>query len=168
MDKNTIACFSLIGLVLIGFYWFNKPTKEQLDARQHYADSIQKVKAEQLLQEEQKLAEVSKPIFEETDTDSLKLAKSTQILGEFAQGGIGEEQEILLENNLVSISFSSKGAIVKKVVLKEYLNYQKQPLTLFSGEDNRFSIELPTVSNRTLQTERLNFKVGAKTDSSLF
>mgnify|MGYP003397130503 CR=1 FL=1 len=166
MDKNTIACFSLIGLVLVGFYWFNKPTEEQLAARQHYIDSVQQVKAEQL-QQEQELAEVSKPIFEESDSDSLKLAKSTQIFGEFAEGGMGEAQEILLENNLVSITFSSKGAMVKKVVLKEYTNYQKQPLTLFSGEDNRFSIELATVSNRTLQTGRLNFKVASKTDTSI-
>ena len=40
MDKNTIIGFVLIGVVLFGYSWFNRPTAEQLEAQRRYQDSI--------------------------------------------------------------------------------------------------------------------------------
>ena len=68
---------------------------------------------------------------------------------------------------MVKIDFSTKGAAVEKVVLKDFLNYKKDTLTLFEKGDSWFSIELPTRSNRMLQTADMNFRLAAKTDSSV-
>ena len=167
MDKNTLTGFILIGLVLLGFSWWNRPTQEQIEARQHYYDSIQNAQLMQQAELEAKQAELNKPIFEETDSDSLKMAKASYTLGDFAQGALGSEEIVTLENEVVKIDFSTKGALVESVILKDYLNYKKETLTLFEKGDNWFSIELPTRSNRMLQTADMNFRVGAKTDSSV-
>ena len=167
MDKNTLTGFILIGLVLLGFSWWNRPTQEQIEARQHYYDSIQNAQLMQQAELEAKQAELNKPIYDEADSDSTKMAKASYALGDFAQGALGSEEIVTLENEVVKIVFSTKGALVESVVLKDYLNYKKETLTLFEKGDNWFSIELPTRSNRMLQTADMNFRVGAKTDSSV-
>ena len=43
MDKNTLIGFLLIGVVLVAFSWFNRPTPEQIEAQRHYQDSIAKI-----------------------------------------------------------------------------------------------------------------------------
>ena len=43
MDKNTITGLVLIALLLIGFSWYSRPSEEQLQAQQHYYDSIAQV-----------------------------------------------------------------------------------------------------------------------------
>jgi len=40
MDRNTIIGFSLIFLILIGFYFYTKPTAAQMGAQQKTADSL--------------------------------------------------------------------------------------------------------------------------------
>ena len=38
MDKNTIIGFVLIGIVLFGFSWLNRPTPEQIEAQRRYQE----------------------------------------------------------------------------------------------------------------------------------
>ena len=167
MDKNTITGLVLIGLVLIGFSWYNSPTQEQIEERKRYYDSIQSAQIEQKAALEAEQAELNKPLFETSDTDSAKMAKAIYMYGDFAEGALGDVQNVVLENNVAKVTFSSKGAVVESVVLKDYQNYKKEPLTLFEKGDSWFSIELPTNSNRSLQTADMNFKIAAKTDSSV-
>ena len=44
MNRDTIIGFVLIGLVLIGFSWYNQPSKEEMEAYQRQQDSIAAVK----------------------------------------------------------------------------------------------------------------------------
>ena len=60
MDKNTLIGFALIGLVLIGFSIYNRPTEEEMARIQHYQDSIQQVMQEQSAIEAARLAEEEK------------------------------------------------------------------------------------------------------------
>ena len=57
MDKNTLIGFALIGLVLIGFSIYNRPSEEELARARHYQDSIQQVMQEQAALEAAGLAE---------------------------------------------------------------------------------------------------------------
>ncbi len=163
---NTIVCFLLIGAILVGFYFINRPSAEQNEAYRRYYDSIATAKQ----MEQQKEANIQElkagAIFNETDSDSAKLSKASQRFGEFAAGALNEKKTVSLENNLMSIEFSTLGANIEKVVLKEYKDYKKQPLTLMDG-DNHFSVDLPTISNRVIPSETLVFNVAAQTDSSV-
>ena len=40
MNKDTLFGFLLIGLVLIGFSWYNQPSQEEMEAYQRQQDSI--------------------------------------------------------------------------------------------------------------------------------
>lgn len=167
MDKNTITGFVLMFLVVVGYMWWTKPSPEELEARRHYQDSVmlaQQAAAERQLNE---TAQAQASIFDETDSDSLKLAKSSQRFGEFAAGAMNAETTVSLENELVKIDFSSKGAQVSSVVLKTYEDRNKNILTLFQPEDSEFDFELHTASNRTLHSKDLNFAVSSKSDTSI-
>src|SRR5690554_7540457 len=50
MDRNSITGLVLISLVLIGFYFINKPSAEQVEAMQRQRDSLERV--EMLCQQE--------------------------------------------------------------------------------------------------------------------
>ena len=43
MDKNTITGLVLIAILLVGFSFLSRPSKEQLAAQQRYYDSIAQV-----------------------------------------------------------------------------------------------------------------------------
>ena len=40
MDKNTLIGLLLMGLVIVGFYWLNKPSEAELAEHQRQLDSI--------------------------------------------------------------------------------------------------------------------------------
>lgn len=167
MDKNTITGFLLIGAVFIGFSIWNRPTPEQIEARNRYQDSIaqvQKMKEQEAFEREKSH---ENPVFQGVEGDSAKMAKASLAYGEFATGALGEETTVTLENELVKVDFSSRGARVSSAVLKQYLDKDKQILTLFRPQDGDFGFVLNTVSNRKLTTSDMNFKVAAKTDTSV-
>ncbi len=163
---NTVVCFLLIGAILVGFYFINRPSAEQIEANRRYYDSIAAAQQKEQLKEANIQELKAGDLFNETDSDSTKLDKASQRFGEFAAGALNEKKTVSLENNLMSIEFSTLGANIEKVVLKEYKDYKKNPLTLMNG-DNHFSVDLPTVSNRVIPSETLVFNVAAKTDSSV-
>ena len=167
MDKNTITGFLLIIAVFIGFSIWNRPTPEQIEARNRYQDSIaqvQKMKEMEALERE-KTHESS--VFQGVEGDSAKMAKASLAYGEFASGAFGDETTVTLENDLVKVDFSSRGARVSSAVIKQYLDKDKNVLTLFRPQDGDFGFVLNTVSNRKLTTRDMNFKVAAKTDTSV-
>lgn len=167
MDKNTITGFLLIIAVFVGYSIWNRPTPEQIEARNRYQDSIaqvQKMKEKELLEKE---TATSNSIFQGVEGDSAKMAKASLVYGEFASGAMGEETTVSLENDKVKVDFSTRGARVSSVVLKDYLDRNKQSLTLFRPQDGDFGFELNTLSKRTLTTSELNFGVASKSDSSI-
>lgn len=167
MDKNTITGILLIMAVFVGFFIWNRPTPEQIEARNRYQDSIaqvQKMKEQEALERET-LHE--NPVFQGVEGDSAKMAKASLAYGEFAAGAFGEETTVTLENELVKVDFSSRGARVSSAVLKKYLDKNKDVLTLFRPQDGSFGFVLNTVSNRKLSTGDMNFKVASKTDTSV-
>lgn len=157
----------LMALMLVGFSMFNQPTQEQIEAEKHRYDSI-RVAQEMALKraEEAKSAEVES-LFTSTDTDSAKLAKANSHFGEFAQGALNEAKKVTLENEFMTLELSTKGAVVNRVVLKEYQNYKNEPLMLINEGDNHFSVNLHTQSNRQIESSDLIFSVKEKTDSSV-
>ena len=122
MDKNTIIGFILIGIVLFGFSWWNRPTPEQIEAQRRYHDSIALVQQ----QIEQKLKESveSSPADELASLpDSVRQARLQDAFGTFAQAMTGTEELVTLENDLVEIKLSTKGGRVAYVRLKEYSRF---------------------------------------------
>lgn len=64
--------------------------------------------------------------------------------GDFAAATQGTAQDIVVENEDVKLTFSTRGGNVKEVLLKKYKTYQKQPLYLIDEQSSKFNLELPT------------------------
>ncbi len=64
--------------------------------------------------------------------------------GDFASAAQGTAQTIVVENEDVKFTFSTKGGSVKEVLLKKYKTYLNQPLLLIDEQSSSFNLELPT------------------------
>jgi len=93
-------------------------------------------------------------------TPNIQLQTSEAILnlqtGIFAKASQGVSKDIILENKDIRVTLSSQGAKVKEVILKQYKDYQGQPLKLLDEQSN--SMEFEFVSNQaTINTGALFF-----------
>lgn len=158
MDKQQKIGFVLIFLVLIGFSFWNTPSKEEMEARKRVLDSIAAVEKQKAADEESRLANES---IIKANRDSA-VAK----FGDFGANMSGESETIVLENELVKVEIPTKGGVPSKVTLKEYKTYEKQPLVLFDESNQKFNIELPANAG-IIHTEDLYFTPSNVTASSV-
>ena len=155
-NKSTVIGWILIFAVMVGFIWMNKPSEEQL-AEQARLKAVQDSIA---LVEAQK--ELDKSMAEARYNQTL-LQDSTSTLFFAAQG---EEQQFTLENELVKLTFSNRGARVTSAILKEYTNQEGLPLELFNADDESINFMLDG-KNENIVTEKLYFQPVVITDSTL-
>lgn len=75
--------------------------------------------------------------------DSLVDAQRTSKYGALASLTIGEEEEVILENDKVKVTLSTQGAAIKEVILKEYKSWNMEPLALLDENSSKmiFSLE---------------------------
>ena len=158
MDKNNIIGFSLIAAVLIGFSIWNQPSAEERAeiARQ---DSIANVKKAQ----EKNLA--SKTSVANTATDSsLTNADTTSVLFNVLKG---TAQDVTLKSEKLTLTLNSKGAVVRKVLIKGFKDRNGNPdVTLFNSNDQNLSYILST-KEENIDTKELYFQPSNVTDSTV-
>ena len=155
-NKSTVIGWILIFAVMVGFIWMNQPSEEQLAEQARVRamqDSIAMVEAQK---------EIDKSLAEAQYNQSL-LQDSTSTLFLAAQG---EEQTFTLENEVVRLTFSNRGARVTSAILKEYTNQEGLPLELFNAGDESINFMLDG-KNENIVTEKLYFQPIAVTDSTL-
>ena len=155
-NKSTIIGWILIAAVMVGFIWINKPTEEQLaeQARLRAAqDSIALVQAQQELDQSMAEARYNQTLLQDT----------TSALYQAAQG---EEQTFTLENEVVRLTFSNRGARVTSAILKEYTNQEGLPLELFNQDDESINFMLDG-KNENIVTEKLYFEPVEVTENTL-
>ncbi|MEO9967033.1 MAG: membrane protein insertase YidC [Reichenbachiella sp.] len=136
MDKNQITGLVLM-LALMTIYF------------QFFADEIPQEPVEQAATE----TTVASPAAQENPgmpsaaivNDSLTTAIHQDRYGIFAPYASGEAKEINIENESVKITLSSRGGVVKRVELKDYLTYDKEPLVLI--DRNSSQSDLVLISN---------------------
>ena len=158
MDKNTITGFVLIGVVLFAFSWFNRPTPEQIEAQRRYQDSLAQIELAQqmeLAQKEQQAAMLQDSI--NNLPDSVRMQNMRQRFGDFAKAMTGEERQTTIENELLELRVSNKGGRIVYARLKEYDDYQGQPLVLFDEQNSELDFTLVTADNRVVNTSELYF-----------
>jgi YidC/Oxa1 family membrane protein insertase len=173
MDKNTLIGLALIALIVIGFGIYMRPSQEEQLALQRQQDSVYKVEmakhvadsVSHLKQDSSKTA--SAAIAKDTlakMTDSAKKALSVMEFGSFADASIGNNESVILENDLVKLVISTKGGKIFSAQLKTYQTYDSLPLMLFQGDSTIFGLELPTNENRVVKTNDLYFVPSSKSE----
>lgn len=157
MDKNTIIGFVLIGIVLIGFSYFSRPSEEDLKRIQRYNDSIALVQKQEAAKATQKQRQAeAQQAFTMTDSTALFFAAAK-----------GKEQFTTLENKVVKITLTNKGGRVYSVLLKEYNGQDGKPLVLFDGKDANLNFTFTGKGEVPVDTEDLYFVPVNKTDTSV-
>lgn len=135
MDKNTIVGLILIAAVLIGFSWYN--TNQEANLRQ-----IQPTEqAAQQPTESQKQASAAQILAEKAAADSADI---------FFASTKGENREVVLRNDKVSVKIGTKGGTISEVRLNEYKSYKdfaanrEASLLLYSAKDASLDFLLDT------------------------
>lgn len=158
MDRNSIIGIVLIGLILIGYSIFTKPARERQAEERRRRDSIARVeqsRQDRLTTEQE--AYVPEQIDDAvTDAESSLEVKKRE-LGDFAGSSVGKEEKIVLENDLLKITFSTLGGRPYTVNLKNYQTHDSLPLILFDGDSTIYSL-LFFADNRRINTGDLYFE----------
>lgn len=167
MDRNTAIGFGLIFLLMMAMTYYNRPTEEQLKAAEAKRDSIEQ--AQNIDTTQQLLADTSKAVIDTPVAlpDSVKVAGLAKDFGVFANAAVGEAEDVVIENEVLKVTFSSKGGYIKEVGLKNYEKFVKQPdntfikvpLVLLEDEKNKFEYILPIANAQkgTVKTSDLYF-----------
>lgn len=162
MDKQQKIGFVLIFLIIVGFSFFNAPSKEEQEKRLKWQDSVANVAKQKEILKAQELADLERAkALAVSNPDS-----AVAMFGDFGAAMGGKEETIVLENNLIKMEVNSKGAAPSLVQLKEFTTYGKEPLVMFKGDDNKFNVVFKGRSN-FVNTKELYFKTKEKTDSSV-
>jgi len=144
MDKNTWIGFLIIAVIIIGFTWIQRPSKEQLAEQQRKKDSIALV--QQAFAEAQRIS------------DSISMATEVPVEEKEVETA-PEEQWTTLENDHLRLTLSSYGGTIKRAELLDYHASKDtvNPLCLFRADESSFGLTLITINNRILHTSQLYF-----------
>ena len=147
MDRNNILGLIFIFAIIAGSFYFIKPSETEVKREKQLQDSLELVKKGLSPQADSTKITQATP----TIPDSVRLAQP------FGAASVGTDQNITLENELIAVEISNKGARVKKVELKNEKNYDGNKLILFDGEDNKFGLEF-NVPGKAIKTNDLYFQ----------
>lgn len=142
MDKNKFIRLFLISVsLLIYFYVFNKPKE-----------------ASQL--------PTSPPITETSASLSSASQSNNLASTPFATALNGEEKIVVVENELIKVFLSTKGGIIKKVVLKKYKDKDGQELILLDEQSSTMGLVFP-YKDSLIKTSLLHFQTQAPSNYTL-
>ena len=134
MNKDTLIGFVLIGVVLVGFSWWNQPSQEQVEEYQRQQDSIAAVEKDKAVK--QQMAEAERKAQAEAAAKSDTAALFYQALN-------GESQNVVLKNEKVELTLSTKGGTLAKAVVKGFLDKDdQQDVTLFDEQTQSMNFML--------------------------
>ncbi len=159
MDRNSIIGLAIIGVMLLGYSIFTKPSRDaQLELRRK-ADSIAMVEnlrqLELASQATSQRPEQAEQAEQAIDKEALA-AQQEKLYGDFAAGLDGEKDIITMENDLFKIDFSTLGGRPYSVTLKEYMTSDSIPVRLFNGDSTKFELNF-FADNKRVNTGELYF-----------
>ncbi len=146
MDKNTVIGFLLLGLLFIGYIFYNSQGKQAFEKQQqHIKDSIERLKPK---------IDTSLNALKNSNSSNTKKDSS---LVNIKQDTSGKETFFTLENKVLKITFTNKGGQPKKVELKDFKTFDKKPLILQDGNFSNISYTINGGNNEIVQTSDLLF-----------
>jgi len=146
MDRNTVIGFVLIGMLLIGMFYFNSTGNQAYLAEQkRIEDSFAKTRPKV-----DTIALVRDSLMADT-------IRRNQAAGGFQASINLPEKLTVVENEVMKVTFTNKGAQPKIVELKDFKTFDGKTVVLQSGEFNKISYEINSGSQQTAQTGDLTF-----------
>lgn len=151
MDRNTLTGLLLMTIILIGFSFYMQPSELELQQLKKQEDSIKAASANS--------ANTVAIDSIQKENDSTKIA-SLDTSNVLSTATAGNEELVVIENEKIKATISTKGGSIVSVELKEYKTWDKKPLYLFDQKDSKFNLSY-TVGNDLINTSDLYFqKIG--------
>ena len=158
MNKDTIIGFVLIALVLIGFSWWNQPSAEEIEAARKQ-DSIAAAIKDNAAKQQQADEAARK-----AQAEAAAKGDSTAL---FFSALNGQNQNVVLKNEKVELTFSTKGGTISKAIIKGFENLEDgMDVTLFDEKTQQMNFMLAGKSENII-TKDLFFTPSNITDSTL-
>ena len=158
MNKDTIIGFVLIALVLIGFSWWNQPSAEEIEAARKQ-DSIAAAIKDNAAKQQQADEAAKK-----AQAEAAAKGDSTAL---FFSALNGQNQNVVLKNDKVELTFSTKGGSIAKAIIKGFENLEDgMDVTLFDEKTQQMNFMLAGKSENII-TKDLFFTPSNITDSTL-
>ena len=145
MDRNTVTGFVLIGILLIGMFYFNSKNRLAYEAdKLRIADSMKALQPK------------VDPAIAKLDSLKADTLAVNPAVNSFQNQNV-VAKDVTLENEVMKITFSAKGAQPKNVVLKNYRKYDSTQVVLLNGDYNEFYYSINAGNNSTVKTSDLIF-----------
>lgn len=157
-DKNTLLAMLLMGALLMGYFYLNKPSEEELKERQ---------KQEQIVDQmvnpaKDTTAALVQNQLQQTVNPEDSLAGPTAI----------EAKDFSAENEKFKVKFAGKGGYITELELVEYTAFSefnedhRQALFLINDGNNKFNLKFKDTSGREINTADLSFVPSVKESDS--
>lgn len=149
MDKRSIVGLVLIFLIVIGFSYLMRPSKEELAAMRAKQDSVVRAEARR----DSALAEHQRRYAAEQDSARSADEAATR---DSVWGQQQETKTTVLENNLIRLELSSLGGQIASVQIKGYKTYSGDSLFFVGSGDSKLGYEFNT-GQQDVHTADLHF-----------
>ena len=149
MEENKFDPLQFIGFLLISailMFWF-------YDNQSSYVENQQDIVVENPIEK-----------FED-NSNTLNLAKEDSNKVELDKKF--KEEIITLENDKILFEISTSGADINKLLLKDFSNYNDQPLFLVNDNKSIFSYNIPIGRNSIINSRDLNYSAEIIKDKSI-
>jgi len=168
MDRNQTIGFALLMLLFLGWMYTSAPTEEEIARRKFVQDSIEQADLGKEEFKGRETADANTAAQAVTQTvsanDSVATAKLNQQYGDWGAMMVGEDSKHIISNNLMTLSFSSKGGRLltaelnehKKVTLDADRNEIKNPL-IIGNEAGKFEYIFTSTKGEQISTSDLIF-----------
>ena len=136
MEENKFDPLQFIGFLLISgilMFWFYDNQSNMIENQEEIVDDSQI----EVVEQPSNIVNSSYNDYEDND--------------EF------NEEIIVLENSNILLEISTKGAEIKKLLLKDFYNYNDDPLFLIDDNKSIFSFNIPVGRNSKINSQDLNY-----------
>ena len=162
MDRNTVIGFSLIFLILAGYYWYTAPSPEEQARMQEMRDSIalvEKRASDSLALVAQKETQNSSVAVSDTANET---ASKSQELAAFEKG---TDSIIILQNKQLTLRFHTQGGSLNSVKLNEYKRSDKTDFELLVDGKNNMGWTWTDQKGQELNSRNFFWEVSECSDS---
>lgn len=136
MDKNTITGIILIGIVIVGFSFFGRPSQEQVALQQRYADSIAQVQSQQVQQIEAEKRAREDAQFNKVQTNTID---TTSV---YYSATKGVNKVVTLENEVLKVDLNTQGGTLTTATIKQHTGMDGKAIRILSPEDSSLGFTL--------------------------
>lgn len=166
MNKSSVIGFALIGIILLGFSWYNSV---QYDKRQREAFIADSIAAANLAERQAAyMAEAdSAASLEGRPSEDVKASAPVSIYKDSLMEAAYRKtaEHVTIENDVLSVDFTTKGAQMYSALIKPFFKYDSTALYFIRPGKSSYSVSFFTDQN--ISTEELVFDIADKTDTSV-